>query len=87
MSQHTFGATGATVSATGQGTWYIDHGDRGKAVAALRHGLDLGMAHIDTAEMYGDAEPVVTEAIARRREEVLLVLKMLPATPRGAAPS
>ncbi|WP_295851239.1 aldo/keto reductase [Tardiphaga sp.] len=78
MRQHTFGATGASVSVIGQGTWYIDHGDRGKAVAALRHGLDLGMTHIDTAEMYGDAEPVVAEAIAGRRDEVFLVSKMLP---------
>ncbi len=31
--------------------------------AALRRGLDLGMTHIDTAEMYGDAETVVGEAI------------------------
>jgi diketogulonate reductase-like aldo/keto reductase len=47
-------------------------------VAALRRGLDLGMAHIDTAEMYGDAEPVVAEAIAGRRDEVFLVSKVLP---------
>jgi diketogulonate reductase-like aldo/keto reductase len=78
VRQHTFGATGASVSVIGQGTWYIDHGDRGKAVAALRHGLDLGMTHIDTAEMYGDAEPVVAEAIAGRRDEVFLVSKVLP---------
>ena len=62
----------------GQGTWYIDHGDRVSAVAALRRGLDLGMTHIDTAEMYGDAELVVAEAIASRRDEVFLVSKVLP---------
>ena len=48
----------------GQGTWYIDRGDRKRAVAALRRGIDLGMTHIDTAEMYGDAELVIAEAIA-----------------------
>jgi diketogulonate reductase-like aldo/keto reductase len=49
-------------------------------VAALRRGLDLGMNHIDTAEMYGDgaAEAVVGEAIAGRRDEVFLVSKVLP---------
>ncbi|MBN9000798.1 MAG: aldo/keto reductase, partial [Rhizobiales bacterium] len=57
---------------------YIDHGDRKKAVEALRRGLDLGMTHIDTAEMYGDAELVVAEAIAGRRDEVFLVSKVLP---------
>jgi diketogulonate reductase-like aldo/keto reductase len=62
----------------GQGTWYIDHGDRKRAVAALRRGIDLGMTHIDTAEMYGDAELVVAEAIAGRRDEVFLVSKVLP---------
>lgn len=73
-----FGAAGAEVSVIGQGTWHIDHGDRRAAVAALRRGLDLGMSHIDTAEMYGDAEPVVAEAIAGRRDEVFLVSKVLP---------
>jgi diketogulonate reductase-like aldo/keto reductase len=62
----------------GQGTWYIDSGDRASAVAALRRGLDLGMNHIDTAEMYGDAETMVAEAIAGRRDEVFLVSKVLP---------
>lgn len=75
---HPFGAARVNVPAIGQGTWYIDHGDRKKAVEALRRGLDLGMSHIDTAEMYGDAEPVVAEAIAGRRDEVFLVSKVLP---------
>ena len=62
----------------GQGTWYIDRGHRKTAVDALRRGLDLGMTHIDTAEMYGDAELVVAEAVAGRRDEVFLVSKVLP---------
>jgi diketogulonate reductase-like aldo/keto reductase len=36
------------------------------------------MTHIDTAEMYGEAEPVVAEAIAGRRDDVFLVSKVLP---------
>lgn len=78
MERRGFGAGGRPVSAVGQGTWYIDRGDRGRAVAALRRGLDLGMTHIDTAEMYGEAETVVAEAIAGRRDEVFLVSKVLP---------
>ena len=64
----------------GQGTWYMDEAHRPAAVAALRRGLDLGMTHVDTAEMYGDgeAEAVVGEAIAGRRDEVFLVSKVLP---------
>src|SRR4029077_8257384 len=48
------------------------------AVATLRRGIDLGMTHIDTAEMYGDAELVIADAIAGRRDEVFLVSKVLP---------
>jgi diketogulonate reductase-like aldo/keto reductase len=78
MKHKKFGKTGHDVSIIGQGTWYIDHGDRKQAVAALSRGLDLGMTHIDTAEMYGDAEPVIAEAIAGRRDETYLISKVLP---------
>ncbi|MDE5439945.1 aldo/keto reductase [Bradyrhizobium sp. CSA207] len=78
MQKNPFGKTGANVSIIGQGTWYLDHGDRKRAIAALQRGLDLGMSHIDTAEMYGDAELVIAEAIAGRRDEVFLVSKVLP---------
>ena len=78
MKFRQFGSNGPQVSVIGQGTWYIDRGDRKSAVAALRRGVDLGMTHIDTAEMYGDAELVIAEAIAGRREEIFLVSKVLP---------
>src|ERR1700716_4125879 len=78
MKRREFGSGGPQVSVIGQGTWYIDRGDRQRAAAALRRGVDLGMTHIDPAEMYGDAELVVAEAIAGRREEVFLVSKVLP---------
>jgi diketogulonate reductase-like aldo/keto reductase len=78
MMNHPFGSRGPQVSVIGQGTWYIDSGDRATAVAALRRGIDLGMTHIDTAEMYGDAELVVAEAIAGRRDDIFLVSKVLP---------
>jgi diketogulonate reductase-like aldo/keto reductase len=80
MRYHLFGSTKRSVGVIGQGTWYIEDGDRREAVAALRRGLDLGMNHIDTAEMYGDgaAEAVVGEAMAGRRDEVFLVSKVLP---------
>src|SRR3954453_20257210 len=78
MNTKPFGKTGASVSDIGQGTWYLDQGDRKRAIAALQRGLDLGMSHIDTAEMYGDAELVIADAIAGRRDEVFLVSKVLP---------
>jgi len=78
LRQQKFGQNGPQVAVVGQGTWYIDRGDRKTAVAALRRGIDLGMTHVDTAEMYGDAELVVAEAIAGRRDEIFLVSKVLP---------
>lgn len=78
MEQRPFGATGRKVSVIGQGTWYIASGDRARAVAALRRGLDLDMNHIDTAEMYDGAEELIGEALAKRRDEIFLVSKVLP---------
>jgi diketogulonate reductase-like aldo/keto reductase len=78
MDKHRFGHGHRDVPVIGQGTWQLDLGDRASAIDALRRGLDLGMTHIDTAEMYGDAEPLVAEAIGRRRDEVFLVSKVLP---------
>ncbi len=75
-----FGSTGRSVARVGQGTWRLEETDARAAMAALRRGLDLGMTHIDTAEMYGSgaAESLVGAAIAGRRDEVFLVSKVLP---------
>ena len=79
MKQKKFGSNNPDVSVIGQGTWYLDRGDRKAAVAALRRGIEAGMTHIDTAEMYGEAEPVVADAIAGLpREKLFLVSKVLP---------
>ncbi len=59
----------------GQGTWKL-HGK--EAVAALQAGIDLGLTHIDTAEMYTGAEEIVAQAIEGRRDEIFLVSKVLP---------
>src|SRR6202012_4317563 len=48
-----FGPLQREVRIIGQGTWYIEEGDPASAIAALRRGIDLGMNHIDTAELYG----------------------------------
>ncbi len=80
MQTRPFGSTQRQVAVVGQGTWYLDEADRRTAIAALRRGLDCGMTHIDTAELYGSgaAEDIVGEAIAGRRDEVYLVSKVLP---------
>lgn len=80
---------GLIVPRLGQGTWFMgdDASRRREEVRALRAGLDAGMTLIDTAEMYGDgrAEELVAEAISGRRDELVLVSKVLPwnATRRG----
>lgn len=75
-----FGRGGARVPWLGQGTWTIERAPRAQAIAALRRGFDLGMVHVDTAEMYGDgdAEEIVAEAMAGRRDEIFVVSKVLP---------
>jgi diketogulonate reductase-like aldo/keto reductase len=78
MEKRQFGPTERRVAVIGQGTWYIDRGDRRVAIAALRRGIDLGMTHIDTAELYGIAEEIVGDALQGRREQVFLVSKVLP---------
>ena len=85
METHAFGAARRAVAVIGQGTWQMNGDHRRSAVAALRRGLELGMTHIDTAEMYGNAEEIIAEAVAGRRDEIFLVSKVLPqnATRRG----
>jgi len=55
-------------------------GAKRESIRALRKGIDLGMTHIDTAEMYGAGavETIVGEALLGLREKVFLVSKVLP---------
>lgn len=78
--QRSFGVSRRLIPSIGQGSWYSEQGDRREAIAAFRRGLDLGLTHIDTAEMYGDgrSEALIGEAIEGRRVEVFLVSKVLP---------
>ena len=84
MRTRPFGATGIRVPVVGQGSWPLPDRD------ALRRGIELGMTHIDTAEMYGDgrSEEIVGDAIAPYpRESLFVVSKVLPsnATKAGVA--
>lgn len=78
-SARPFGTTRRQVASIGQGSWKIEE-STGAAVAALRRGLELGLTHIDTAEMYGSgaSERIIGKAIEGRRDEVFLVSKVLP---------
>ncbi len=79
VERRPFGPEGSSVAVIGQGTWNSEQSPR-EAIEALRQGLDLGLTHIDTAEMYGSgaAETLTGRAIAGRRDEVFLVSKVLP---------
>lgn len=74
--------TGAVLPNLGLGTWRMgeNHARRKEEIAALKLGLDLGVRLVDTAEMYGNggAEELVAQAVAGRREGVVIVSKVLP---------
>lgn len=82
MLNKKFGWTAVRVPVIGQGTWMIEGNSEkeSRAIWTSRLGLDLGMTHIDTAEMYynGRVEELVAKAIAGRRDDVFLVSKVLP---------
>jgi diketogulonate reductase-like aldo/keto reductase len=80
MERRAFGAI-AQVPVIGQGTWKLEADAPATATAAIRRGLELGLTHIDTAELYGSGrveEEYVSRAINGRRDEVFLVSKVLP---------
>lgn len=80
MKTRSFGPEHSGVSVIGQGTWNLELSPREEAIRTLRRGIDLGMTHIDTAEMYGSgrAEQLTGEAIAGQRDKVFVVSKVLP---------
>ena len=80
MKFRPFGSTQRQVSEIGQGTWNIEQAPTATAVMALRRGIQLGLTHIDTAEMYGSgqAERVIAQAMVGHRNELFLVSKVLP---------
>jgi len=82
MNVRRFATTSLQLPVVGQGTWGMgEHPSRAsEEIAALRLGIELGMFHIDTAEMYGNGntEILVGRAIAGIREQVFLASKVLP---------
>jgi hypothetical protein len=82
MMMRPFGGTGESVAVIGQGTWGMGESRRAEKdeIAALRLGIELGMTHIDTAEMYADggSERVVGRAVEGRRAGVFITTKVWP---------
>ena len=80
MDERAWGRTGLRVPVLGQGTWQMEEDDAEACVRALRAGLDAGLTHVDTAELYGrgEVEELVGRALEGRRDEVFLVSKVVP---------
>ncbi len=80
LPRQLFGSTGVPVPKVGLGTWYLEQSEPKVAVAAVRAALELGLTHVDTAELYGSgkAESLVGEALEGRRDGVFLVSKIIP---------
>jgi diketogulonate reductase-like aldo/keto reductase len=75
-----FGNLDVDVPIVGLGTWQMERGDREQCIRAIRRAIDLGMTHIDTAELYGRGrvEEIVGEALAGYRSDVFLATKVHP---------
>jgi diketogulonate reductase-like aldo/keto reductase len=70
-----YGDSKAKITAIGLGTWKIPN-DSESGIAAIRHGISLGINFVDTAEMYGNEE-LVGKAI-KGLENVFLATKVSP---------
>jgi diketogulonate reductase-like aldo/keto reductase len=91
LERKSLGKTGESVAAIGLGTWNMggrespDHRDDERLIEAIRYAVELGMNHIDTAEMYaaGHAEELVGEAVKQfSRDEVFIATKVWPSNLR-----
>ena len=80
VDARSFGPTDRRVPVVGLGTWRMETDDRERAILSIRRAIDLGLTHIDTAEIYGKGavEEVVGEAIAGYRGDVFLATKIHP---------
>jgi aryl-alcohol dehydrogenase-like predicted oxidoreductase len=81
METRKLGTDGPEVSAEGLGCMgmseFYGSADEAEARSVIQRALDLGVTFLDTADMYGPFtnEKLVGEAIASRREEVVLATK------------
>jgi diketogulonate reductase-like aldo/keto reductase len=79
MEMRPLGTSGAKISRYGLGTWRVR--DRTATTKALLAGIEAGMTHIDTAELYEQqtgSESMIGNMLAGRRMNVFLASKVLP---------
>jgi aryl-alcohol dehydrogenase-like predicted oxidoreductase len=81
MNKRNLGKSGLEVSALGLGCMgmseFYGPSEDAVSIATLHHALDIGVTFWDTADMYGSGhnERLVGQAIAGRRDEVVLATK------------
>ena len=81
IATRSLGTSGLVVSCEGLGCMgmseFYGPGDEAESLATIHRALDLGVAFLDTADMYGPFlnEELVGRAIAGRRDEVVLATK------------
>jgi aryl-alcohol dehydrogenase-like predicted oxidoreductase len=78
MQYRPLGRTGIQVTPFALGAMMLGslgNPDRQEGVRIIHRALDAGINFIDTADRYGDSEEVVGEALAGRRDQVVLATK------------
>ena len=81
MEARKLGSQGLVASAQGLGCMgmseFYGQGDETESIATIHRALELGVTLLDTADMYGAGanERLVGEAIADRRDQVVLATK------------
>ena len=93
MQYRKLGRNGPTVSAIGLGCMSLGIADTytssvrsdDDAVALIQHALKLGITLLDTADIYGESERLVGNALVGRRDKVVLATKFGFMTPATAA--
>jgi aryl-alcohol dehydrogenase-like predicted oxidoreductase len=79
MRYRTLGRTGIKVSPYALGTLMfatsVGNADPADSARVLHKALDAGINFVDTADVYGDSEEVVGQALKGRRDDVVLATK------------
>lgn len=84
MEARQFGRTGLCVPSVGMGTWRtfdVAEGEEATPRAIVEEAISAGTTFFDSSPMYGRAEQVLGDALAPRRDEVLVATKVWTPNP------
>jgi aryl-alcohol dehydrogenase-like predicted oxidoreductase len=79
-----FGRTGHLSSRVIFGSWALSNATQNEADQILELLLEYGINHIDTAQMYGNAEKLIGSWMLKHRSDFFLATKTRKRTHRGA---